>query len=100
MSAIDPDRVVYIIVHGQRQLLDRVKDKLTSKGFNREKMQMASLEKAGSAGEYVAMIWPPMAPKEIVISKITGTNGEGSGVGISIGAWSSISQKELDRISL
>jgi hypothetical protein len=41
-----------------------------------------------------------MAPKEIVISKITGTNGEGGGVGISIGAWSSISQKELDRISL
>jgi hypothetical protein len=45
----------------------------------------------------VAMLWPPMAPKEIVVSQITGT---GSDSGQGMGAWASISQKELFRIPL
>ena len=95
MSEIDSTKKVYLIVHGQHQLLEPVKDKLASK-FNRENMQPASLEKAGDAGEYVAMLWPPMAAKEIVVSQITGMGGSGKGMG----AWSSVSQKELFRIAL
>ena len=55
-------------------------------------MQPASLEKAGEIGDYVAMVWPPMAPKEIVVSQITGTGGDN---GPGMGAWASIIQKEL-----
>jgi hypothetical protein len=95
MSEIDNTKKVYLIVHGQHQLLEPVKDKLASK-FKRENMQPASLEKAGDAGEYVAMLWPPMAAKEIVISQITGMGGSGKGMG----AWSSVSQKELFRMAL
>jgi hypothetical protein len=95
MSEIDGTKKIYLIVHGQRQLIEPIKDKLASK-FNRENMQPASLDKAGEIGEYVAMIWPPMAPKEVVVSKITGTGGSGTGMG----AWSSIEQKELFRVSL
>jgi hypothetical protein len=43
------------------------------------------------------MIWPPMAPKEIVVSEIVDTNATG---GSGMGAWSSVSQKELYRIPL
>lgn len=95
MSEIDSMKKVYLIVHGQRQLVEPVKDRLASK-FKRENMQPASLDKAGEAGEYVAMLWPPMASKEIVVSQITGTDGSGQGMG----AWSSVSQKELFRVSL
>jgi hypothetical protein len=96
LSEINNTKKVYLIVHGQRQLVEPVKEKLASK-FRRENMQPASLDKAGEVGEYVAMLWPPMAAKEIVVSQITGTGGSG---GQGMGAWSSISQKELFRVSL
>lgn len=96
MSQIDSSKKVYLIVHGQRQLVEPVKDKLAGK-FKRENMQPASLDRAGEVGEYVAMLWPPMAAKEIVVSQITGTGGSG---GPGMGVWSSVSQKELFRVSL
>ena len=95
MTEIDNTKKVYLIVHGQQQLIEPVKDKLASK-FKRENMQPASLDKAGEAGEYVAMLWPPMAAREIVVSQITGMGGSGKGMG----AWSSVNQKELFRVSL
>ncbi|MGZ5485854.1 MAG: hypothetical protein ACXWFB_08100, partial [Nitrososphaeraceae archaeon] len=61
--------------------------------LNEEKISMASLEKAGEIGEYVAMTWPPMAAKEVIVSEIVGTNAQGEGMG----AWGSIEQKELFR---
>lgn len=96
MSEIDGMKKVYLIVHGQHQMIEPVKDKLASR-FKRENMQPASLDRAGEAGEYVAMLWPPMAAKEIVVSQITGTGGSG---GTGMGAWSSVSQKELFRVPL
>lgn len=96
MSQIDGTKKVYLIVHGQRQLIEPVKDKLAGR-FRRENMQPASLDRAGEAGEYVAMLWPPMAAKEIVVSQITGTGGSG---GPGMGAWSSVDQKELFRVPL
>jgi len=96
MSQIDGTKKVYLIVHGQRQLIEPVKDRLAGR-FKRENMQPASLDRAGEVGEYVAMLWPPMAAKEIVVSQITGTGGSG---GQGMGAWSSVSQKELFRVSL
>ena len=95
MLQIDSTKKVYLIVHGQRQLVEPVKDKLAGK-FKRENMQPASLHRAGEVGEYVAMLWPPVAAKEIVVSQITGMGGSGQGMG----AWSSIIQKELFRVPL
>ena len=97
MSSIDNTKKIYLIVHGQRQLVEPIKDKLAAKTFKRENMLSASMDKAGEIGEYVAMLWPPMAPKEIVINQITGTESPG---GAGMGAWSSVSQKEVMRIPL
>jgi hypothetical protein len=96
--SVDNTKKVYLIVHGQRQMIETVKDKLADK-FKRENMVPASLEKAGDTGEYVAMLWPPMAAQEIVVSEITGTQG-GSSKGMGMGAWASVSQKELFRVPL
>ena len=98
MSEIDNKRKIHLIVHGQRHLIESVKDKLVTAKFLRENMRSASLDKAGDVGDYVAMLWPPMAPKEIVVSQITGTGSDSGGQGM--GAWASITQKELFRITL
>jgi hypothetical protein len=100
---VDDSKKVYLIVHGQRDLIEAVKDRLAANKFKRENMQPASLDRAGEAGEYVAMLWPPMAPSEIVVSQITGTGGNsdgGEGGARGMGAWASVSQKELFRVSL
>jgi hypothetical protein len=94
-------RTVYLIVHGQKQLLEQVIEKLVAQGFQRSNMQAASLEKPGNKGEFVAMVWPPSAPKEIVVSEITGNRAsESQAIGIGLGAWTSVGQKELYRISI
>jgi hypothetical protein len=98
ISEIDNKRKIHLIVHGQRHLIESIKDKLVAAKFLRENMQPASLDKAGDVGDYVAMLWPPMAPKEIVVSQITGTGRDSGGQGM--GAWASIAQKELFRVSL
>lgn len=96
MTTSNNDKKIYVIVHGNRQNFEKVKSMLKEKNFNEENISMASLEKAGEIGEYVAMTWPPMAAKEVIVSEIVGTNAEGKGMG----AWSSIEQKELFRFSL
>ena len=99
MSSIDGTKKIYLIVHGQRQLLEPIKEKLAG-NFKRENMLHASLDKAGEVGEYVAMLWPPMAPAEIVVSQITGTGASGASGGKGMGAWGSVSQKEIMRLPL
>jgi hypothetical protein len=93
-SVMDATKTVYLIVHGRKQLLEQVKEKLVLKGFEKEKMQDASLDKAGNAGEYVAMVWPPMAPKEIVVSEIIGPRGSGIGGSEGMGAWGLSNRKK------
>ena len=93
MAAINNDKKIYVIVHGDRQNYDKVKSILLEKKLNEEKISMASLEKAGEIGEYVAMTWPPMAAREVIVSEIVGTNAEGQG----LGAWSTIEQQALFR---
>lgn len=99
MFEIDSTRRIHLIVHGQHQLMEPAKDKLAAAKFLRENMQHASLDKAGDIGDYVAMLWPPMTSKEIIVSQITGT-GSDSGQGMGMGAWASITQKELFRVPL
>ena len=98
MFEIDSARKIHLIVHGQHQLIEPAKDKLAAAKFLRENMQPASLDKAGDIGDYVAMLWPPMATKEIVVSQITGTGGGDTKLGM--GAWASITQMELFRVPL
>ena len=94
-------KTVNLIVHGQKHLLEQVIEKLVARGFKRSNMQPASLEKAGNKGDFVAMVWPPTAPVEIVVCEITGNRtSESQDITIDLGAWTSVAQKELYRISL
>jgi len=98
MSQIDNTKKIYIIVHGRRDLMEPVKAKLAAAGFSKENMVPASLEKAGDAGEYVAMLWPPMVATDIAVSQITGPAQAGESRGM--GAWGSVAMKEVTKIPL
>jgi hypothetical protein len=88
-----------VIVHGQTNLMTEVTAKLVLKGFKKENIQMARVDKAGSIGDYVAMVWPPGTPQEIIVSqigesKITQNNPSAPSV------WQDVQQNELYRIPL
>jgi hypothetical protein len=89
---------VYVIVHGQRNMLEPVKEKLAAAGFSKPNMEMASLDKAGDAGEYVAMLWPPMAASSIMVSVITGPAEPGKSKGM--GAWGTVGTREVMKLPL
>ena len=103
-NSIDSSKKVYLIVHGQRQLLEPVKDKLAAAGFKKENIEMASLDRAGATGEYCAMLWPPMAPTDIMVSVVTGSaqqGGQGGGGGSrGMGAWGSVAMKQVMKVPL
>ncbi len=97
MSNYDIEKNVYVIVHGQKQLFETVKSRLGEIGMKTEKLVLADMNKPGNEGDFIAMLWPPMAPTEIVLGQIidfNGTNGRG------MGAWATVNQKELQRIPL
>lgn len=105
MSVESPENAtVHIIVHGRMALFDKVRDLLEKKGFDARKMRLASLEEAGKTGEYVAMLWPPWDPKEIIFSEITNlpepSDQKQPATAMAMGAWSKVGQKEISRIEI
>ena len=90
---------VHVIVHGHRDLLDRVISELVLKGFKKDDILAARLNEAGQIGDYVAMAWPPVKPQEVVISQIVG-NKQPQEKSFAPGAWEAIQQNELYRIPL
>jgi hypothetical protein len=90
---------VHVIVHGQKDLLEGVISKLLLKGFRKEDIIMARLDEAGQIGDYVAMLWPPGKPQEIIISQIV-ENNQSHEKSLAPAAWEALRQKELYRIPL
>jgi hypothetical protein len=91
---------VHVIVHGRKDLLERIISKLVLKGFKNEDILVARMDEAGQIGDYVAMAWPPVGPQEVVISQIVGNNQLQEKKSSAPGAWEAIEQNELYRISL
>ena len=99
MSIIDYNKTVYLIVHGQHDLIDFIKNKLISLGFTKNNLVPASSQKTGDIGDYVAMAWPPMRATEVIINEITGIKKSETKEN-PMGAWSNINKKEISRIPL
>ena len=90
---------VHVIVHGHRDLLERIISELVLKGFRKEDILAARLDEAGQIGDYVAMAWPPVKPQEVIVSQIVGNN-QPEEKSFAPGAWEAIQQNELYRIPL
>jgi len=99
MSTIDYNKTVYLIVHGQHNLIDAIKHKLISLGFTKNNLIPAFLQKTGNIGDYVVMAWPPMHATKIIINEITGLNHTEIKENV-MGAWSNINQKKISRFPL
>lgn len=65
---------------------------------------MAKLDEAGSTGDYVAMVWPPGKPSEIIVSQIVENKQSQSSApqnkSSAPGAWEALQQNELYSIPL
>jgi hypothetical protein len=90
---------VHVIVHGHRDLLERIISELVLKGFRKDDILAARLDEAGQIGDYVAMAWPPIKPQEVIVSQIAGNN-QPEEKSFAPGAWEAIQQNELYRIPL
>lgn len=83
-----------------------MKSKLILRGFKEENILMAKLDEAGSTEDYVAMVWPPGKPSEIIVSQIVenkqsqNKSSAPQNKSSAPGAWEALQQNELYRIPL
>lgn len=98
MAEIDTQKDVYLFLHGKMELREKATNVLTAKGFAAEKITMASPNKVGNVGDYMAMLWRPPTPDQIKIQQITKIEEvEPEGM---IGLWKGVSQEDIESIPL
>ena len=93
MSQIDPQKPVYLFVHGRRDLEPAATNALIATGFSKEKIISARPDQVGNVGDYMAMLWMPPNPDHIKIQRITKVEQvapEGM-----IGLWKGVSKEDL-----
>ena len=98
MVEIDTQKDIYLFTHGRMDLQEKAMTALISKGFSKEKIIMASPNKVGNIGDYMAMLWMPPTPDHIKIQHITKVDQvkpEGM-----IGLWKGVSKEDIETISL
>ncbi len=95
---INPQKDVYLFLHGSTDLQERAETILVAYGFQKEKIITATSENVGSVGDYMAMLWMPPDPDHIIIQLITGVKEvEPDKI---FGLWKGVSNKDIDTISL
>lgn len=98
MVEIDASKDVYLFTHGRMDLKEKAEDALASSGFAKEKIVMASPNKVGAVGDYMAMLWMPPNPDHIKIQRITKVEDvEPEGM---IGLWKGVSKDDIDSVKL
>ena len=95
---IDPQKEVYLFLHGRADLQEKAETALVTYGFPKEKIITATSEKVGKAGDYMAMLWRPPKPDHIKIQKITKVREvEPDKI---FGLWKGVSKRDIDTVSL
>lgn len=96
--SVDLQKNVYLFVHGRMDLKQKAIDLLVEKGFNNQKIIMATPNKVGRVGDYMAMLWRPPNPNHIKVQKIVEIkNVEPEGM---IGLWKGVQAEDLFTIPL
>ncbi len=97
-TEIDPQKNVYLFLHGRADLREKAETSLVAYGFPKEKIIKASSENVGSVGDYMAMLWKPLRPDHIKIQLITGVKEVEPDK--MFGLWKGVLKKDIDTISL
>lgn len=95
---IDVQKDVYLFLHGRTDLREKAVSSLVTYGFSREKITMATPEKVGNVGDYMAMLWKPPEPDHIKIQKITKV--EKTEPEKIKGLWRGVAREDIDTIPL
>jgi hypothetical protein len=97
-TEIDPQKDIYLFLHGRADLQEKAETSLVAYGFPKEKIIKASAENVGGVGDYMAMLWRPPRPDHIKIQLITGVKEvEPDKI---FGLWKGILKNDIDAISL
>ena len=98
MAEINTQKDVYLFLHGRMDLKEKAMNALTVKGFLSDKVIMASPNKVGNVGDYMAMLWMPPNPDHVKIQEITKVEEvEPEGM---IGLWKGVSKDDIYTIPL
>ncbi len=95
---IDPEKDVYLFLHGRNDLQEKAENILITLGFLKENIIVASSENIGSTGDFVAMLWRPPRPDQIKIQQIvTVKDVEPDEM---FGLWKGVLKKDIDSFPL
>jgi len=97
-TEIDPQKNVYLFLHGRADLREKIETALVTYGFLKEKIIKASSENVGTVDDYMAMLWRPPRPDHIKIQLITGVKEVEPDK--MFGLWKGVLKKDIDTISL
>jgi hypothetical protein len=97
-AEIDVQKDVYLFLHGRTDLQEKAVNALVTYGFLKEKIILATPDKVGNVGDYMAMLWKPPEPDHIKIQRITKVE-ETEPEEIK-GRWRGVSREDIDSIPL
>ena len=97
-AEIDVQKDVYLFLHDRNDLQEKAVNALVTYGFLKEKITLATPEKVGNVGDYMAMLWKPPAPDHIKIQRITRV--EKTEPEEIKGLWRGVSREDIDSIPL
>ena len=95
---IDPERNVYLFLHGRKDLKEEAENILITLGFSKENIIPASSENVGDVGDYMAMLWRPPRPDQIKIQLITEVKDVEPDK--MFGLWKGVLKKDIDSFPL
>ncbi|MBP2625243.1 MAG: hypothetical protein KAF24_04805 [Nitrosopumilaceae archaeon] len=96
---IDKNKNIYVFLHGKLGLKQKSINALTKNGFDTNKIVLATPNKVGNVGDYMAMLWFPNSPTHIKIQQISSISPLTSDGGI-MGLWAGVTKNELFTIDL
>ena len=97
-AEIDLQKDVYLFLHDRNDLQEKAVKALVTYGFLKEKITLATPEKVGNVGDYMAMLWKPPEPDHIKIQRITRV--EKTEPEEIKGLWRGVSREDIDSIPL
>ena len=93
-AKIDPEKDIYLFLHGRGDLQEKAENILITLGFAKENIIVASAKNLGTVGDYIAMLWRPPRPDQIKIQQIVSvTDVEPDEM---FGRWQGVEKKDID----
>ncbi len=95
---INPQKRVYLFLHGRDDLQEKAETVLVTYGFSKEMIIIASSKNVGKAGDYMAMLWKPPRPDHIKLQKITKVKEVEPDK--MFGLWKGVLKRDVDTVLL